>query len=161
MYHEIFKVYGHPRPQPRTKHWAKMGKGRVMQGTYNPPGPVDEWKECLALELKKHLPPEVLEGPVYLDTTYHMPRPKQHFKTKQGKPSEELKSWAPLFHTGTPDEDNLRKPVMDMMKKIGYFKDDGQVCQGGFIKVYCPPGEPPGVVLRIRDLTSLDETGSR
>lgn len=146
----IIEIKGIPKAQPRQRHWAKVHKGKVVSGNYDP-GTADSWRELVALELAKHAPKEPYLGPVCLEITFLMPRPKAHFRTKGGKPSNILKPNAPHFHISRPDRDNLEKLIMDELKRQGYYKDDGQVCAGQPQKVY--GNGFVGCVMRFEDWT--------
>lgn len=152
-YHEIFFVEGLPIAQPRTKHWARKDKdGKIMSGTTNP-DTADSWKGMLAIGLNNYRPPEKLLGPVSLSMHFSMPRPKGHFKTHKGQPTNELKSSAPEFHIARPDQDNLDKAVMDVMENLGFYRNDSQACLGSRSKRYHGEGVHTGVMIEIRDLS--------
>ncbi len=64
------------------------------------------------------------KGDVSMFITFHMQRPKSHYRT--GKYKEFLKKGSPYKHTSKPDIDNLIKFIMDCCSGILY-KDDNQV----------------------------------
>jgi Holliday junction resolvase RusA-like endonuclease len=151
----IIEINGTPKAQPRQRHWAKATKGgEVVSGNYDP-GTADSWRELVALELAKHAPKEPYLGPVCLEITFLMPRPKAHFRTKGGKPSNILKATAPHFHIIKPDRDNLEKLIMDELKRHGYYKDDGQVCCGPVTKLYAV--NKPGCVLQFKHFGEIEK----
>lgn len=88
-----------------------------------------------AIKAMKGAPP--LDGPVWLDIDFVMPRPKKHFRS-----NGELRSDAPRFHTIKPDRDKLLRCVGDALSGVVY-KDDCQACTGPITKLY---GDAPGGV---------------
>ncbi|NLX97582.1 MAG: RusA family crossover junction endodeoxyribonuclease [Rhodopirellula sp.] len=130
-----FFVPGIPKAQP--KH---LGQARVYEA-----GTAEAWKGAVALAAKPHLPKTPLTGPLMVSLIFCMPRPKSHYRT--GKYSGEVKPDAPDWHTCKPDRDNLEKAVLDVLTRIGMWKDDGQVCDGSVTKIY---GFPPGLLITIR-----------
>ena len=150
----IIEIKGIPKAQPRQHHWAKATKtGKVVSGNYDP-GTADSWRQIVAVELAQLTPEKPWLGPVLLELTFFMPRPKAHYRTKGGKPSDVLKPNAPFFHVITPDRDNLEKLMMDELKRQGFYKDDGQVCTGQVQKVY---GDRfTGCFLRLEDWSIME-----
>lgn len=73
------------------------------------------------------------------------PRPKCHFGS--GKNANNLKPYAPIFHTNKPDIDKLERCVLDALTGIVWV-DDSQVCVvSNKSKVWA--NEHPGVELTI------------
>ena len=62
-----------------------------------------------------------------------MPRPKAHYGT--GRNVGRLKESAPLHHVKTPDLDNLKKFVLDVLNEI-VWRDDSQIVQLSGAKEY-------------------------
>ena len=85
--------------------------------------------------LAKFRPEAPLQGPVMLYTIWSYPASKQH-------PPDTWK-------TTKPDTDNLIKLVKDEMTKLGFWRDDAQVCCEVNSKVYA---KISGVGFRIREL---------
>lgn len=147
----IIEIKGIPQPQPRQRHFSKKTKsGKTISGNYDP-GTAGSWREVVGLALSQAAPSVPYTGPVYLELTFFMPRPKGHYRTKDGRPSNILKPNAPHFHISRPDRDNLEKLIMDELKRQGYYKDDGQVCAGQPQKVY--GNGFVGCVMRFEDWT--------
>ena len=142
-------IPGVPKGQPRPRAFAFRGQARV----YNPSS-AEGWKSQMAMAIKEVLPTDPMEGPICVDLTFFMPRPKNHYRT--GKHAGELKPGAPEFHTGKPDRDNLDKAVLDCLKTLGLFRDDAQVCAGQIVKVY-EDGRGPGCRLQVRAVSILPE----
>ena len=76
----------------------------------------------------------LLQGPIALELTIRMPRPKSHFRT--GKNAGILREDAPSWHTAKPDLDNIEKALKDALSDIRVWGDDCQVCQVTKKKVY-------------------------
>ncbi len=131
-------IPGIPKGQPRQRHWAKLAGGKVVSGNYDP-GTADDWKASIVLALRDKMPAEPWTGPVELRVTYHMPRPKSHYRT--GKHAGVLRSDAPFYHDKKPDRDNLNKALMDTCTQLGLWRDDCQVCAGPPLKIYAS-GQP-------------------
>lgn len=101
---------------------------------------VGPWRERIALQLAQFVTTKVQEGPVDLDLTFVLPRPRRHYTAKG-----ELRPSAPELVSTRPDLDKLCRAVLDAAQGIVY-QDDAQVCSLRARKVY---GQCPGVTIRI------------
>jgi len=81
---------------------------------------------------------EVVTGPLQLEVTAYLPRPKLHYRTAKGH-EDELKPNHPYFPTGRPDWDNLAKTVCDALNGVAW-KDDAQIARATVEKKYGRPG---------------------
>lgn len=153
-------VRGEPKGQPRPRAFARNGMVRMYD-----PGTAEAWKGLIAAAWREQIPsPVTFEGPVALKVRFLMPRPKAHYwpagkctacKGKgeiqslsganlatciqcggTGKLGPQLRTEAPVWHTGKPDTDNLLKAVMDALTQLGVWKDDAQVCEVHSLKQY-------------------------
>ncbi len=109
------------------------------------------WRQMVAftaLQAVGTSPP--LVGPVCLDVTFILPRPKYHFHTGK-KLAGQLKTDAPAFHDRQPDRTKLLRSTEDALKGILWL-DDGQVCMGTICKVY---GERPGAKVRVSQVHTV------
>jgi len=111
-------VLGDAKAQMRHRH-TSVGK---FVRTYDPSA---EKKLTFAGILQQNAPEKPIDGPIFLELTFYMRRPKSHYGT--GKNSEILKDSAPEWHTSKPDGDNLEKFVTDSMNRI-YYRDDSLIC---------------------------------
>ena len=85
-----------------------------------------------------------LTGPVRLDVTFIMPRPKGHFG--RGRKAGVLKATAPTYHTVKPDRTKLLRSTEDALTQCGMcWRDDTQIVTGQVTKIY---GEQPGAVIQ-------------
>ena len=137
-----FRVDGNPKAQPRVRSFIRGGHASVYT-----PGQADDWKALITLAARPFVPPTPLTGPVRVDCRFYFARPKGHYRT--GKHANQLKPGAPIDHTSKPDRDNLDKAVLDVLKDIGFFRDDAQVCEGEIAKAY---GDRPGVLIVVTAL---------
>jgi Holliday junction resolvase RusA-like endonuclease len=51
-----------------------------------------------------------------------------------------------ILPTKTPDLDNIRKGLYDQMQRVGYFKDDKQICEEHGFKVF---SKRPRIVIEV------------
>jgi Holliday junction resolvase RusA-like endonuclease len=73
-----------------------------------------------------------IEGPVRVNLTFFMPRPKSAKKSVE-------------YPAGRPDRDKLERAVMDALTNSGIWKDDGQVVDGRTVKMYAGGRHPDGI----------------
>lgn len=129
------EVPGNPIAKKRPK-FARVGNGVKV---YNP-SETDEGRFLVSVftQVGEFEP---IRGPIRLDLTFIMKRPKGHYGT--GKNANKLKKSAPVYHIVKPDRDNLDKFVMDALN--GYlWRDDCQVVQGSITKKYHNPDDAFG-----------------
>jgi len=93
------------------------------------------WRESVGWQVQNHknkyrLPYFAKGTPLGIAFTFRFTRPK---------------SVKRQCHTTTPDLNNIIKPIEDAMKGV-LFHDDSQIVEYGRTeKIYCAPGERPGV----------------
>lgn len=75
-----------------------------------------------------------ISGPVGLDVTFLMQRPKGHYGT--GRNAGILKDSAPKRPTTMPDVDKLLRSTLDALKAVAVYQDDAQVVTVTGRKVY-------------------------
>ena len=97
-------------------------------------------KKEIWLQIAKHRPKQPLDANIYLKLIFHMPRPKYHFKTKAGKPTDIVKDKYNeiKLHGCKPDLDNLVKMVADILQPQ-IICDDSQICWLSAVKQYGKP----------------------
>ena len=134
-----FTVRGIPKAQPRPR---AVRRG-AHAGVYDP-GTSEAWKACVVLAAREHRPESPLEGPIRLSIDFLLPRPKSLMRKRD--PDGEL------WHTGTPDRDNLDKAALDALTADGWFRDDSQVCSGEVRKFYHAKGGVPGARICIEEI---------
>lgn len=143
-----FFVEGVPIPQPRVR--ARIVCGHA--GVYDP-GNSKPWKRTIAATALFYKPAKPITGPVKVDIDFYMPRPLSHYRA--GRHADQLKPGAPKWHTSGGrkyggDRDNLEKAVLDTLTKLGFWKDDGQVCDGPVRKWWA--NGKPGMRILIEEL---------
>lgn len=146
-----FQVCGTPVGQPRPRAFARKMGNTFVARLYDA-GTAEAWKAAVVAAGVRVRNPSPFPGAVSLSITFHMPRPKGHFRT--GKHAGELRDNAPFWHTGKPDTDNLAKAVMDALTVIGgFWHDDAQVSQLTVVKHYALL---PGANIIIQSVTNND-----
>ena len=129
-----FWVEGTPKAQPRVKAFAR-GK---HAGVYTP-DTADFWKaEVRRAALAKCPTPEPLRGPLSVQLTFLMPRPK----SRKGD----------VWHATKPDGDNLTKAVLDALTDAGIWGDDAQVARQLVQKLYATGTNDAGCAIIIERL---------
>ena len=121
-----FTIYEKPIPLQRHRHNSHC--------TYDPQKDQKEVtsfliKECLAANTPhldgSHLDGSHLDGPLHLIVQFYFKLPKtKSLRNKKG-----------LYHTSTPDLDNLIKYILDVMNTLIY-KDDAQIFKISAQKLY-------------------------
>ena len=125
-----FTIYGKPKPLKRHSP-SKWG------GNYDPSY---KDKKDIILRVAKFKPKTPLLGGLRVYLVFYMQRPKEHFR--MGKFKGQLKKGLSIFHTKTPDIDNLIKLILDSLNGQ-FWNDDKQICQLQSEKLYCNAGEKP------------------
>jgi len=130
---DIF-IHGHPRPAGSKTAYLiknKLGvpvkkNGREIIVVTDASGKRGkDWRNTIkatAQEATEGAP--LLTGPLFVEMTFHMPRPKCHYGT--GKNAGTLKDSAPTHHTTTPDLLKVTRAVEDALTSVVY-KDDSQI----------------------------------
>lgn len=156
----MFFVQGEPRAQPRGRTFMNKRTGRPTTISADSRHPVWQWRDAIAAKAIQRKPSEPLVGPVRLVLSFIMTRPRGHFKTSNGQLTNMLKANAPFEHTKKPDLDNLEKPIKDVLKECGYYKDDGQVCEVEKKKVYVNDTVGPGCLIHFQPVVPRCSSGS-
>ena len=122
--------------KPKTiQSGLRFGRGRVLRDKRSK-GYVD----LLGALARTSRPPRPLEGPLRVDVSFILSRPKA------------VKGKERVFAPVRPDRDNMLKPLMDALTIAGFWKDDGQVCAGETSKFYSAQGEPAKIEISISRL---------
>ena len=120
-----FFVDGQVAGQPRGKISQHGGFPRIYTPMDGAPG---TWKEMLYWVASRHRPATPFEGPVKVWIKAYFLRPKE--LQKPIYPAE------PMEMIQKPDDDNIRKMILDVFTSLGFYKDDKQVCGGETEKFY-------------------------
>jgi Holliday junction resolvase RusA-like endonuclease len=140
-----FIVLGDPLAKKRHRHFARIVKGKIFQGTYSEQkGEESGFIDQIIPQLPKdHLP---IKGAIYCHLFFGLRRPKSHYGT--GRNSGKLKPSAPKYPAKLPDFDNLEKFAVDSINKI-VFEDDKQIVSCRTDKRY---SERPRTEILIKEL---------
>ena len=92
-------------------------------------------RSMLEAHLAKYRPDTPMDGPIGLMVKWCFPVTGTH---RDGQ-----------WKVTRPDTDNLQKLLKDVMTKLGFWKDDAQVCQERVEKFWA---EPPGIFIWVHDL---------
>jgi Holliday junction resolvase RusA-like endonuclease len=139
-----FTVIGHPEPAGSKKAFVNRKTGRAQVVDANRKSA--PWKQQVA-GLVASQAPEQLLGPVFLELTFVMHRPKSHFGS--GKNAGVLKASAPNYPAVRPDTTKLVRGVEDALTEAGLWRDDAQVVEQLARKLY---GSPERVEIKVWEL---------
>ena len=142
-------VYGIPRPAgskrafPIKKNGEYTGRSIVTDAS----GQLGrDWRaDVKAAAIAQYQGPP-LEGDLYVEIFFGLPRPKSHFGT--GKNAQFLRRGAPQAHTKKPDVGKLARAVEDALSGI-VWRDDRQIVGAFYYKEYTVTSEPPGCEIRV------------
>ena len=134
-------VHGVPAPQGSKKAYVRNGRAILVESSSK----VKPWRQ--AIQAATHNIPRHNEA-VTVTVTFLMPRPKQHYGTRQGQPY--LKPTAPTYVTTKPDIDKLVRSTLDGLTDSGVLSDDNIVAVLTAKKRYVKDGEEPGAVINIQ-----------
>lgn len=126
-----------PRATDQEKKIAISKSGRPV---FYRPSRLKKARTLLEMELKKHAPKALIEGPIRLIVCWI-------FRTKN-------KRLQGTWKETRPDTDNLEKMLKDVMTHTGYWKDDAQVCMETVLKAW---SAEPGILIGIDKLGSTQE----
>lgn len=127
-----FFVPGTPVPQPRPQVTVRGGHAQAYVKAKHP---VHAWRELVAATCSQ-VATDTLEGPLDLQITLYLARPKSHYGT--GRNAGQLKKSAPAYPAVRPDIDNYAKAIQDALDGV-LWKDDGQVVKLTCWKRYLSP----------------------
>lgn len=124
-----------PMEPPTCTHQEKrVHVGKDKKPVFYEPQELRNARAKLEAHLARHKPDERYGGAVELVATWCFPRGKH----KDGE-----------YRTSRPDTDNLQKLLKDCMTRVGFWKDDAQVCREITEKFWA---EIPGIYIRVTKL---------
>ena len=88
-----------------------------------------------------HRPPQPMQGPLSLEVRWQYPWRKSEKKANRAK--------GILACDVRPDCDNLAKFVCDIMTRLAFWNDDGQVANLTFSKTWC---NSPGIGIMVEEI---------
>ena len=113
------------------------------------PSPKD--KKQIWLQIAKFKPKRPFADAIMLKLIFTMPRPKSHFRTGKFKHLLKDRYENIIYHTFTPDLDNLVKLICDTIQgKDRMIVDDSQICMLQAEKIY---GETPMTEVIIEEIS--------
>lgn len=149
-------VFGKPEPQGSVRAFVptyksgepmrRAGGSIVVNLTSDNPA-LKKWralvsKECTLAMIERGIGRLDTEGPVRVEATFYLQRPKAHCGT--GRNAGVVKASAPAYPTGRPDVDKLLRALLDALTGT-VVEDDAQVVEARARKVYCGPRDEPRV----------------
>jgi Holliday junction resolvase RusA-like endonuclease len=122
----IFTIYGKPQPAGSKRGFAYRGKdGKQHVAISDANKNSRPWKDSvIAAAREAHRGGQVL-GPVQLEVTFYIPRPRSHYGT--GRNASVLKASSPGWPTSKPDLLKLARGVEDAITEAGVWRDDAQI----------------------------------
>ena len=139
-----FHIPAVPDAQPRQRHAIIAGHVR----NYTPARhPVNAFKAAMQLALRDAYDGPPLDGPLYLDVIFVLPR--RAVDTRKTKPNPRL------MHPRKPDVDNLLKSLKDALTGLAW-RDDSQVSTVHAVKCYASGNEQPHVEVEVTQLGVTD-----
>jgi Holliday junction resolvase RusA-like endonuclease len=119
-------VTGTPAPQGSHRGFVNPKSGRVIITQDNKK--TKPWRQDVVAAAHNTVaehPWDVPTGPVSVGITFHIARPRYHYRT--GKHANELRHNAPAYVDKKPDLDKLVRATLDALTTSAVIKDDAQV----------------------------------
>jgi Holliday junction resolvase RusA-like endonuclease len=135
-----FEISGDPVPKGRPL-FSIIGKGANAHVHVRTPPETVNAEAVIRSLARPYRPRKPLAGALLVSTVFVL-TPPQRF------PDDRSRIWPHV----RPDDDNLRKLVLDALNGMFWF-DDAQICGGTSVKIY---GTPARTIVRIRPLTTED-----
>lgn len=130
---------GIPAPQGSKRH---VGNGIMVESSRA----VGPWREAVRAETQRAMNGiGPMTGPVQVDASFRLPRPKNHYRT--GRYAHLVRDGAPARPFGKPDVDKLVRAVLDGLTEGGAWADDAQVALLVASKDYATPQNPAGCLI--------------
>lgn len=135
----VLTVAGRPQPAGSKRAFAHRHTGRMV--VMDDAKSSAAWKRDVAVAARATLAQlgmggTLLEGPLGLDVTFVLTRPRRHYRT--GRNLKELRDVAPAFPIVRPDTTKLVRAVEDALTGVVWV-DDAQVVEQTARKVYGDP----------------------
>ena len=114
---------------------TKEGKAFIFKGKKG-----SSYQTMITLLAHKYAPKKPFEGPLKVDFTFILSRPKNLFRKKD---PEGL-----IPHDKRPDRDNLTKGTQDALK--GFWENDSQIYDGETSKFYAEKAGSARIIVTIK-----------
>jgi crossover junction endodeoxyribonuclease RusA len=145
-----FFVPGKPKPAGSKRAFVvkskQSGKMRAIVTDANPQA--RDWKIDVQHVARTAYTGQPLEGPLELELSFFMERPKFHFNAKR----DAIKPTAPSYPTGKPDASKLCRGVEDALTGMLY-RDDSQIVKQTVRKRYATLQYREGVQVTVTKIT--------
>jgi Holliday junction resolvase RusA-like endonuclease len=137
-----FEVLGRPQPAGSKRAFKHPHTGRIILTDMN--RKARPWMQEVAAVARASMGGcQMLRGPLFMEVTFFMARPKSHFGT--GRRAMFLKDSAPEFPVTRPDTTKLLRGLEDALSGVVYA-DDSQIVTQVVRKRY---GDPERVEVRL------------
>jgi crossover junction endodeoxyribonuclease RusA len=143
-----FFVAGEPVTEGSIRNVGRRRNGSAIL-RHDRADELEVWRATIALAAREAGIDYHADGPVFVDLTFALPRPKSHFNAKG------LKKSAPKLPTTKPDGDKLVRAVLDALSGTAY-RDDSQVVDHACRKRYAAQFSPPGAFVEVKAATGAD-----
>jgi Holliday junction resolvase RusA-like endonuclease len=140
-------VVGTPAPQGSKRAFVVNGRAVLAENSKR----VRPWRQdvkAAALDATAYVGWKAILGPVELAITFHMPRPRYHYRT--GARAHELKPNAPTYVDKIPDLSKLIRSTEDALTEARIWGDDSQVARLVVEKRYA--NGPTGAHIQVRPI---------
>jgi Holliday junction resolvase RusA-like endonuclease len=127
-------VHGTPAPQGSKRAIVRGGRAHLIESSHDR---VKSWRQAV-VDAALGEDWMQLRGPVEVDVTFRLKRPKGHYRT--GRNAHLLRDGAPAYPATMPDLDKLLRATMDALTAAGVWADDAQVVTVTAAKTYGQPG---------------------
>lgn len=147
-----FTVLGRPQPAGSKRGFQHPHAGRIVvvdDAKWSRP-----WKQEVASTALAYRPAELLAGPLVLELTFYVARPRGHYGT--GRNAARLRPSAPAFPTTKPDATKLLRAVEDALTGV-IWRDDAQVVDQHVYKRY---GTPERVEIMVAEKRAVEEAAA-
>ena len=114
-----------PPPKGTAQQQKTIARGKFVT-KYDPPN-VKEMKRIWTRELTPHAPAQPLEGALRMKVLFAYPYRKADIKMAAGRD---------IWKDTSADLDNINKGLADIMEKLGFFKNDGQIASLPIEKIW-------------------------
>ena len=132
-------VLGFPAPQGSKRH---VGRGILVESSTK----VGPWREAVVAAATNQGAANLrLDGPVKLDVSFYLPRPKAHYRA-----NGELRPTAPFVQSNTPDIDKLLRSTLDALVQAAVIADDARVQELEARKLYATSERAPGALIMLK-----------
>ena len=136
------KIYLPIEPPKGTAQQAKTACRGGFPRQYDPPN-VKEMKRIWTLSLIPYKPEEPLKGALSLEVLFAYPYRKADAKKAGGRD---------IWKDSSPDLDNVIKGLSDIMEKLEFFNNDGQIASLTIGKIWA---SHPRVEIELDQLTNI------